>query len=99
MKRTILALAATAAMSLPAFAQTAALTTSCSDYMALSSDEQLAAANQFNEDLTIAQAQELGETQGDKDADNRMRNIMAACENRGASTVFQAVKEQNTGDT
>lgn len=95
MKRFIIALASTAALASPAFAQNITIETSCSDYMGLSSERQLEIANTFNESLGVALAQEIGETPGEKDADNRMRNIMAACENNPNGTIFQAVKESS----
>ena len=97
MKRTLIALAAIAALTGSAYAQATeeAFTMSCADYNAASDDMKMQSAAAFNAALNESNSasEEIGETKGAKDDTQRMENISFACEKNPNGSVFQAVKE------
>lgn len=92
MTRTLIALAATVALSGPAFAQTL---TSCADFMAADDAGKAAISTEFNKELMANPSlqEKLTETPGDAmEADQRTEIIMAACEKKPEGSVFQAIE-------
>ena len=92
MTRILITLAATAALSSGAFAQTL---TSCSDFMAADDDGKAAISAEFNKELMANPSlqEKLTETSGDAmETAQRTEIIMAACEKKPEGSVFQAIE-------
>ena len=94
MKKLLIALAATAALSGSAFAQTANTLASCADYNAASAEMKMEMASKFQEDILASPAlqSEIGETPGDGDAEQRMGQLNTACEKNPNGTLYQAAQ-------